>query len=403
MVVKERNLSRDNKLIACIILPTFNEVENIEHCIRSILIEQKNVSTHDLHILVVDDNSPDGTADVVVELQRVTDCIHLLRGEKQGLGEAYKRGMSHALAELKPDLIFEMDADGQHDSTLIPLFINLANHGFTVVIGSRFVLGGATPDFSLWRKTLSVVANFLVRYLGGIARIHDSTSGFRCIKADLLPRCNLGFLSTRGYSFQSSLLCELVRSGARVIEVPIIFPDRSLGESKLSFKDQAEFLLNIARIRFRNSEEFIKYCCVGVSGVLINLGFYIFITRKVGLEPTLAAPLAIELSIVSNFVLNNIWTFKIRSAIGSLRRKFVKFHLVAGVSGLVNYLVFLLLLRALGVNDILANLIGISVGTVFNYMLNSFWTWQRSEYGDESARQAGNIFQPSIIDRSDNE
>lgn len=369
----------NKKPVACVILPTYNEAENIEASVRAIFSEQRVITTHHLIILVVDDNSPDGTAGIVRKLQQEFEGLHLVTGNKKGLGEAYKRGMDHALRQFDPDLVFEMDADGQHDSAMIPLFINLANHGFTVVIGSRFALGGETPDFSLWRKFLSLLGNFLVRYLGGIARIHDSTSGYRCIKANLLPACNMDFLSTRGYSFQSSLLCELVRNGARVIEVPIVFPDRKAGTSKLAFRDQVEFLLNIARIRFRNSEEFVKYCFVGASGVLFNLGFYLLFTRIMFMSPTSASPMAIEISILSNFLLNHLWTFRVRHSAGHLARKFVKFHLVAGASGVLNYLVFLLLFRSLGVNDILANLTGIAIGTVFNYVFNSFWTWRRTD------------------------
>lgn len=228
----------------------------------------------------------------------------------------------------------------------------------------------------------------MVRYLGGIARIHDSTSGFRCIKADLLPKCNMNFLSTRGYSFQSSLLCELVRNGARVIEVPIIFPDRRRGESKLSFKDQLEFLFNIAKIRFRNSEEFIKYCFVGFTGVVVNLGVYIFLTRSASWVPDLASPLAIEVSILSNFILNNGWTFRVRNNIDSTRRKFFKFHMAAGVSGILNYLVFLGLFRILALNDIVASIAGIVVATIVNYSINSFWTWKR---GDEQTAQDDDV------------
>ena len=375
-------LDTASPLIACVILPTYNEADNIENCIRQILVEQKTISTHNLHILVVDDNSPDGTQDIVRKLQTTEANLHLLTGNKEGLGEAYKRGMARAQELLNPDLIFEMDADGQHDSTLIPLFINLANHGFSLVIGSRFALGGETPDFSLWRIFLSRVGNFLVRYMGGISRIHDCTSGFRCIKADLLPKCNFEFLSTKGYSFQSSLLCELLRNGARTIEVPIIFPDRAQGESKLSLNDQVEFLLNIAKIRFRNSKEFIKYCLVGGTGVIVNLGIYLLLTRGFSVAPEAASPVGIELSILSNFMLNNIWTFRHRAKLSSLRKKLVKFHIAAGFAGVINYAIFLVLLNQLGVNDILANLVGISFGMMINYMINSFWTWKKVKATD---------------------
>ena len=365
--------------VVCIILPTYNEVNNIEKCVNNIFDEQLNVVSHQLHILVVDDNSPDGTQVVVKALQKKHMCLHLLTGDKLGLGDAYKRGMAHAIDTLSPDLIFEMDADGQHDSTLIPLFINLANHGFSLVIGSRFALGGSTPDFSLWRTFLSRFGNFLVRYLGGIARIQDCTSGYRCIKAELIPKCNFEFLSTTGYSFQSSLLCELIRNDARTIEVPIIFPDRVEGESKLSLRDQIEFLFNIGKIRFANSAEFIKYCFVGGSGVLVNLGVYILLTRHYNLSPEEASPIGIEISILTNFLFNNGWTFKLRAPISSFRRKLAKFHLAAGIAGVANYGVFMMLMKAFGFNDIIANVTGIAAGMLINYSINSFWTWKKEK------------------------
>jgi len=239
------------KPVACIILPTYNEAENIQNVVQDIFRQSRKVTSHILHILVVDDNSPDNTKGIVCELMSKYGNLHLITGSKKGLGEAYKRGIRHAQNLLDPDLIFEMDADGQHDPQLIPLFILLANNGFSLVIGSRFAHGGATPCFPLRRKATSIIGNWMVRFLGGISGIHDCTSGFRCIKGEYLSKCNLTFLLTRGYSFQASLLCELLRAGAKVIEVPIIFPDRMYGKSKLSFKDQIEFIINIGKIRFR--------------------------------------------------------------------------------------------------------------------------------------------------------
>ena len=364
------------KPVACVILPTYNEALNIRTAIVGIFNQTSKIETHDLHVLVVDDNSPDGTCEIVEKLQKKNEKLHLISGDKKGLGEAYKRGMKYAVKELKPDLIFEMDADGQHDPICIPVFISLANQGFTLVIGSRFAEGGETPDFSLWRKTISLLGNWMIRVLGGIPRIRDCTSGYRCIKADLIDKCNLKFLSTRGYSFQSSLLCELVRNGAKVIEVPIIFPDRTAGESKLAFQDQLEFLINIIKIRFRQSEEFIKFCFVGGSGVIVNLGIYIILTRVFSLMFAVASPIAIEFSILTNFMFNNVWTFKKRNNQSHLFKKLMKFHIVAGAAGLVNYFIFLGLVYQFGWNDIISNLIGIVVATLINYVLNSIWTWK---------------------------
>jgi len=381
----------------CVILPTYNEAENVKFVIPWIFEQADHISSHELHVLVVDDNSPDGTQDVVSSLMSQYENLHLISGKKEGLGEAYKRGMAYASEKLSPDLVFEMDADGQHDATLIPLFVDLANHGFSLVIGSRFAPGGSTPDFTFRRKLISRVGNWMIRFLGGLPRIYDCTSGFRCIKADVLEKSEFGFLSTRGYSFQSSLLFELLRNGAKVIEVPIVFPDRQYGESKLSMQDQVEFLLNIVKLRFRQSEEFIKFLTVGFSGVFVNLGIYIFLTRILGVAIELASPIAIETSIITNFLLNHYWTFISRSTGTSFFRKFFRFHMAAGVAGVINYVVFLTLLHVFNMYDILSNIIGICVGALFNYFLNSYWTWRKIEAGTD-ATQRGRVSSDSPFD-----
>jgi len=235
---------------ACVVLPTYNEAENIESITKAVFHVQSKIPTHELYVVVVDDNSPDGTQEIVKQLKGQNSNIQLITGNKVGLGDAYKRGIEFAMEYFKPDLLLQMDADGQHDPSLIPEFINLANNGFSLVIGSRFIDGGETPDFSIWRKFLSVFGNWLVRNLGGIKHVKDCTSGFRCIKANLISKCNFDYLSTRGYSFQSSLVYELIRHGAKPIEVPIIFKDRVKGDSKLTLADQIEFLINIGKITF---------------------------------------------------------------------------------------------------------------------------------------------------------
>jgi dolichol-phosphate mannosyltransferase len=212
------------------------------------------IATHDLHVVVVDDDSPDGTSEVIRGLMTTFPNLHLSTGKKKGLGEAYKRGIAYASNELGADLILQMDADFQHDPGLLPLFVTLTNYGFSLVIGSRFVSGGATPNFPWYRKVISLTGTWLVRQFGNLPPLTDCTSGYRCIKAQVVRKCDLSGLATRGYSFQSSLLCELLRNGARVIEVPIIFNERQRGTSKLSFQDQVEFLSNLPKLRNKASD-----------------------------------------------------------------------------------------------------------------------------------------------------
>ena len=360
----------------CFVLPTYNEEENIENIIQQLLKEEKNQSKHTFSILVVDDNSTDETQTIVQRYISLNSKVHLVTGQKKGLGDACKRGFNDALNDLQADLIFQMDSDGQHDTSLIPHFVSSIEEGRDVVIGSRFVEGGTTPDFSFSRLIMSKVGNLLVRYVGGITQVKDCTSGYRAIRASYLKELDFSYLSTRGYSFQSSLICDLAWRGANISEIPIEFSSRQGGDSKLALRDQIEFLLNIPRLGFRNLEDFMKYSLVGVSGVFVNLGLYLFLTRYYEISQLVAPLIAIESALISNFILNNFWTFGKRITQSRIRVKFVKFHLVSGFSALINYSAFLTLFLVFGLYDILANLIGIGLAAIVNYLINSNWTWK---------------------------
>jgi len=363
-------------LVVCVVLPTYNEKDTIEEIIRCIVELQGEVLNFELKLLVVDDLSPDGTSEIVLNLMKKYKNLALIQGEKEGLGDAYKRGIQTAIYNLDADIIIQMDADGQHDPKMINKLLSLTSE-YDVVIGSRFTDGGKTVDFSNWRLFLSLLGNFLVRYLGGAYLIKDCTSGFRAIDVNILKKCDLNNFPTKGYSFQSWLICDLLKKGASVTEVPITFEKRISGSSKLSFNDQVEFLLNIFKIRFLNSKEFLKYGVVGSIGVLINLSSYYILTRFIDLSPALSSPIAIEISILNNFLLNNYWTFNTRVTEKPIINRLLSFHLVSGISGLINYSVFLLMLYIINLPDLYAVLFGISVGIIFNYAGNSLWTFRK--------------------------
>lgn len=360
----------------CFVLPTYNEEENIENIIKQILEKAVHQNAHTFSILVVDDNSSDDTQSIVKRLISLNQNIHLISGQKKGLGDAYKRGFAFALDDLNADLIFQMDSDGQHDASLIPNFINHIEEGKDVIIGSRFIEGGTMPDFSFYRLLLSKVGNLLVRYVGGITQVRDCTSGYRAIRASYLKELDFSYLSTRGYSFQSSLICDLAWRGADIFEIPIEFSSRKGGDSKLALRDQIEFLLNIPRLGFRNTKDFIKYSLVGMSGVFVNLGLYTLLTRYYEVSELLAPLISIESALISNFILNNFWTFGKRTTQSRIRVRFLKFHIASGVSALINYSVFLTLFLVFQLYDILANLIGIALAAIVNYLINSNWTWK---------------------------
>jgi len=242
------------RAVACIVLPAYLEAPNLAILLPRIFSQAEKILTHELYVLVVDDSSSDGTQALVEKMCCEYPHLNLLLGKKKGLGDAYRRGMVLAMFFLKPDLILQMDADLQHDPALLPEFINLCNRGYNLVIGSRFAPGGATPHFPWHRNVLSRVANRLARFCSGLPPLQDCTSGYRCIKADLLGRCNFQQLSARGYAFQTSLLSELFWNGARAIEIPIMFGHRLYGRSKLSARDYFGFLFTLAKLRLRSRE-----------------------------------------------------------------------------------------------------------------------------------------------------
>lgn len=333
-----------------------------------------------MHILVVDDNSPDGTAEAVEGLQTIYDNVHLLLGEKAGLGSAYIRGMRHALNELEADLIFEMDADFSHKPEDVARLLGEIEAGADFVIGSRYVKGGTIPiEWGLLRRLNSMGGNIAARYIAGISNIRDCTAGFRAIRTSLLRRIDFDRLRVQGYAFQVALLHAAVEEGGKIREIPVDFIDREHGESKLGFSDIIEFAVNVWWIRLQSSKTFIKFAIVGASGVLVNLGFFTLFLMA-GMNKYIASPIAIELSIVSNFLLNNYWTFRWRKTIDRTRIRGLKFNLVSILALGVSYGTFVALsLTFPDTAPHIFQLIGIVPATLINYLLNSYWTFKHVE------------------------
>ena len=235
-----------------VILPTYNECENIRSLLDAIFEQTGRIGDAELSVLVVDDQSPDGTGGLVREYAGRNPRVCLLESaRKRGLGIAYKRGMAHALEEMGADIVFEMDADFSHDPNDIPRLLARARNGHDFVIGSRYVAGGSIPtNWSALRRVASRWGNVFARYIAGLRAVRDCTSGFRAIKADVLRQIALDGLDATGYVFQIRLLHEALTKGAKVSEIPIAFTDRVRGESKLGLKDVAEFMVKVFLIGF---------------------------------------------------------------------------------------------------------------------------------------------------------
>ena len=359
-----------------VIVPTYNERDNVEPLVHA--LEQQFVRMdHDMHVLVVDDSSPDGTADVVRRLQAGRPNLHLLTGQKAGLGAAYVRGMRYALDVLGADTVFEMDADFSHLPQDLPRLMTNIDHGADFVIGSRYVQGGTIPrEWGAHRRAASLCGNIVARYIAGTYRVRDCTAGFRAIRGDLLRAIDLDGLRVQGYAFQVALLHAAVTQGAKVVEVPVDFIDRKVGESKLGFRDVLEFVASAAWLRFQSSRTFLKFAAVGATGVVVNLGVFTWLLST-GMNKFLASPLAIEASIVSNFFLNNFWTFRQRKTRARKRIKGLKFNAVSLVALGISYGTFVLLSHLFpDVAPQVHQLIGIVPATAVNYFLNSYWTFR---------------------------
>ena len=228
---------------ALVVIPTYNERDNIERLLRVVLLADPV-----LEALVVDDNSPDGTAAAVREMAKADPRIHLIvRAAKLGLGSAYVVGFRYAL-ENNYALVFEMDADFSHDPAVLPDLIAGAKK-YDIVIGSRYKNGISVVNWPLRRLILSLMASLYVRIILGLP-VNDCTSGFKCFNRRVLEGLDLGKVKSDGYSFQIEMNYRAHMAGFRLGEVPIIFNDRRAGHSKMNSKIVYEALLVVWKLLF---------------------------------------------------------------------------------------------------------------------------------------------------------
>jgi dolichol-phosphate mannosyltransferase len=226
-----------------IIIPTYNEAGNLCPLLREIFVRAPESD-----ILIVDDNSTDGTGELANQIHTENPQVNVIhRPGKLGLGTAYLAGFKYAIAH-NYDAAFEMDADFSHDPRYLPDFLKAIKHA-DLVIGSRYVPGGGTPDWSPVRRLISSGGNILVRFLLGIP-VHDCTAGFRCYRCEVLRSIDLDTIQSRGYGFQVELVYRVMKQGFKIVETPIIFVDRRVGKSKMSHKIVIEAFTYVLRTRF---------------------------------------------------------------------------------------------------------------------------------------------------------
>lgn len=368
-----------------IVIPTYNEAENIKKLIPALLEVFKQIPKHECHILVVDGNSPDNTANIVSEFAKENEYVHLLKEkEKSGLGGAYIYAFKYAMENLKPDVIMEMDADFQHDPKEIPNFIKKIEEGYDYVIGSRFIKGGSIPkEWGLNRKFWSVGGNIFAKVVLGIRSVNDFTSGFRASRVkNYLSEVDLDSIRSKGFAYKIDLLYKMHKVGAKITEIPIEFKLRDKGNSKMESNNPIDSLKVVLSIRYNENRNFFKFCIVGLCGLFTDTTLF-NIFRITIFHPRDAAIAAGALAMMVTFTLNNLWSFKERKIKGvfSIVTNFIFYSATSTVPILVRSQLVDLFVRALGNTLLVANtgfFLGITFGIIWNYTIYSRIIWAKN-------------------------
>jgi len=372
---------------ALVILPTYNEAGNIRQIIEEIFQVSKRIPGWRLEVLIADDSSPDGTAEIVKKLQKKHHDLYLISGKKAGLGKAYIRSFKHGLKDSSFDAFVMMDADFSHDPAAIPTLLAAIDGGADYVIGSRYVSGGQIvknwPKLSLIN---SRAANIVARIFVDINDVIDLTGGFKAIRRRSLEKINLDRIHSGGYVFQVNLLHEFSRSGFIIQEVPVIFSNRRSGHSKRHTRDIIEFFYITYRLNPNSRlRRIVRFSLVGFSGTLVNLLIIFAMVHLLYQVVLFSYAVAIEASIISNFYMNHYYTFRAAFTSPRITRieppksifiKLAKYNLVALGGAAISFIIFAIGFKILGLNYILADLIAIVLALSWNYWMSVHIVWK---------------------------
>jgi len=318
-----------------VMLLTYNEKKNIGAMIE--FLEKRvfpDISNYNMEILVVDDYSPDGTDDIVRDKMKKYKNIQLSSGERNGIGAAFKRGVFFAKEEMGADAIIKMDADFQHNPYNVIDLVKKYHEGYDYVIGSRFVKGGSVPkEWGAYRRSLSKYGGLFTRFLlffPNINIVKDVSSGLKLASIKNII-CKIDFSKiSNGFYYTTQLLYQVVKMEAKFIEIPIGFKLRSAGDTKMPFSNVIGTFIAMVVLGLRSHEtlKFIKFCTVGFIGYVINAiameGLY-----RLEIPLGFSAAIGTELAIISNFSLNNIWTYSKEKITGfrNIIKKFFQFNI----------------------------------------------------------------------------
>ncbi|MFH1311011.1 MAG: glycosyltransferase family 2 protein [Nanoarchaeota archaeon] len=350
-----------------LVIPTYNEKENIQKLIKKIQEEFKKNKIKG-EIIVVDDNSPDGTGKILEDLKKTKNLKIIHRKGKLGLSSAVLEGWKIANGEI----LGAMDADLSHPSEKISEMLNLIKNEKTdFVVGSRYVKGGKIIGWNFKRKLLSKTATLLARVY---TQVKDPMTGFFMIKKECIKNVEL---NPKGFK----ILLELIIKAnyKRLKEVPITFTNRIKGKSKVGTKEIVCYLQNlIGYLSYKKNviKEFFKFAFIGGIGTLFNIVILYLLTEKVGIYYMFSAVISFIIAMTSNFILNKIWTFKenIKLNVG---KKYVQFGLVSISALLVNLFFLYIFTEVLGIYYIISQILAIGMALIINFFGNKIWTFSK--------------------------
>ncbi len=376
-----------NKVV--IVMPAWNEAENIKEMIDVLINSEFPKINAEMHLLIVDNHSEDGTEKLVEEASKKYGNVHIIQQDKPGLGWAYVRGFQYAISKLNADAVMEMDADFQHPPRFVKPMVEAYLGGATYCIGSRYIKGGSVPkSWAMSRKAVSFFGNLFIRTVLLNFKIHDLTTGFRLMKVDgVLNKIELEKLhDLNRFAYKVDLLYQCLKNSKKTVEVPLEFASRTKDKSKFNWKEMvATFKLAII-LGIKDKARFIKFGVVGGTGFIVNyVGLELL--KRFGLSTYFATLAATELAIISNFVLNNIWTFKdkIITSVKDLIVQFVKFNVSSLFAVIVQPLIVSGASRWLG-DTSLVRLGALVFALVFviipyNYTVYNLFIWKTWKLG----------------------
>jgi len=366
-----------------VILPTYNERENIIRLLDELEAFKPIIKHHAIAFLVADDTSPDGTRNAVEAYKKNHKDVYCISGKKEGLGKALLRGMTYATDHLHADVIVQMDADLSHDPKKFPEFIKAIDGGADFAVGSRYIKGGSIPEnWGFHRKLFSRVGNAIVRFGLGYPELHDWTGGYRAFKKLFFVEVKDEMEAYSGYVFQIAFLHKSVKRGAKIVEIPFHFTDRLYGRSKIApfeyIKNVLEYVMQ-SRLQDILEGSFGKFAVVGTIGFVINT--VILVTLKVvGIHPAIGSAIGAECAIISNFILNNAWTFKERRITGAKSAgKFIQFNITSIGAIIIQSGTVFIGTMLFGVPlYFYYYILGVGIGLIWNYIMYSRVIWKKN-------------------------